>query len=328
MAEVDWDKIIRAAQSKKKDAEKREDIEKRLKRMESMMRKAASEKEAAAARAERPTEHVSRKDSIRRALRLKGAEEDKLLARLERLERLEHDLGRPKSAASADTVDVPRGFKIVRVPRRSRIRIGAAGKAVSDRLSAGAKALFSNRRNAIAIVGVLVVIAISALYFTGNFNLPDISGLTGLLAGKPKVTYVCADGVTTVENVTMCPTTTTIATTTTLPATTTTTTTLPPCAGNYCVYLKQLTCSGSTINAVLVNSGSKSFAPDPNGGPNPIMLLKFLLDGAEKPFVCSPILVSIGAETTCMYTTPTVGTFNIEVRGVSIGNIEKGTVTC
>jgi len=317
MAEVDWDKIIRAAQSKKKDTEKREELEKRLKRMEAVMRKAASEKEAAAARAERSAGYVSRKDSIRR-MRLKPAEEDKLLARLEKLERLEHDLGRKSAAPSERAEDVQRGFKIVRVPKRSRIRIGAVG----ERLSAGAKAVFSNRRNVIAIVGALVVIAVGALYFTGDFNLPDLSGLTGLLSGKPKVTYVCADGVTTVENMTMCPTTTTIATTTTLPPTTTTTTTLPVCAGNYCVWLKELTCTGSTINAKLVNSGSKTFSMDI------FLILKFLVNGEEKPFVCSPMSVNVGGETVCMYTTPATGSFNIEIRGPSLGNIEKGTVTC
>ena len=321
MADVDWDKIIRAAQSKKKEEEKRDELEKRLRRMESTLRKVAAEKEAVAVRAERPREPASRRDSIRRLLGRKG-EDDKLLNRLEKLERLEHELGR-KSAAAEPRDDVPPGFKIVRVPRRSTIRLGKAGAAVGEKLSAGAKALFSNRRNMIAVVGVLAIAAVAGLYFTGNLNLPNISGLTGLFT-KPRVTYVCSDGVTTVENMTMCPTTTTTSTTTTttIPATTTTTTTLPPCAGNYCVYLKQLTCSGSTINANLVNSGSKSFTTDI------FLILKFFVNNEEKPFVCSPMAVSVGGEMTCMYTTPAGGTFDIEVRGPSLGNIEKGTVTC
>jgi len=323
MADVDWDKIIRAAQSKKKDEEKRDELEKRLRRMESTLRKVAAEKDASAARAERPKEPASRRDSIRRLLGRKG-EEDKLFNRLEKLERLEHELER-KSAAAEPREDVPPGFKIVRVPRRSTIRLGKAGAAVSGKLSAGAKALFSNKRNMAAVVGVLAIVAVAALYLTGNLNLPNFSGLTGLFSSKPKITYVCSDGVTTVENMTMCPTTTTTTsttTTTTLPPTTTTTTTLPPCAGNYCVYLKQLTCSGSTINANLVNSGSKSFTTDI------FMILKFLVNNEEKPFVCSPMAVSVGGTMTCMYTTPVGGTFDIEVRGPSLGNIEKGTVTC
>jgi hypothetical protein len=325
MADVDWDKIIRAAQSKKKEEEKREELEKRLRRMESTLRKVAAEKDAAAARAERPMEPASRRDSIRRLLGRKG-EEDKLLNRLEKLERLEHELER-KSADAGPREDVPPGFKIVRVPKRSAINLGKAGAAVGEKLSAGAKALFSNRRNMIAAVGVLAIVAVAALYLTGNLNLPNFSGLTGLFSSKPKITYVCSDGVTTVENMTMCPTTTTTSTTTTtttttIPATTTTTTTLPPCAGNYCVYLKQLTCSGSTINAVLVNSGSKSFTTDI------FLILKFLVNNEEKPFVCSPMAVSVGGTMTCMYTTPVGGTFDIEVRGPSLGNIEKGTVTC
>jgi hypothetical protein len=318
MAEVDWDKIIKSAQSKKKDEAKRDDLEKRLKRMESQLRKVAAEKEAAP---ERQAPRPSRTDSLKRLLRIRN-EEDRMSNRLEKLERLEHEL--EKKAGSEGRDDVPPGFKIVRVPRRSAVQLGKVGAAVGEKLQAGAKALFSSRRNMIAVVGVLVAAAVAGLYFTGNLQVPtlDASGLTGLFTGKPKVTYVCADGVTTVDNMTMCPTTTTTTTTSTLPPTTTTTTTLPACAGNYCVYLKQLTCTGSTINAVLVNSGSKTFTSDI------FIILKFLVNGEDKPFVCSPMTVGIGAETTCLYTTPVGGTLNVEIRGPSLGNIEKGTITC
>jgi hypothetical protein len=330
MAEVDWDKIIKSAQSKKKEEAKRDDLEKRLKRMESQLRKVAAEKEAAP---ERQAPRPSRADSLKRLLRIRS-EEDRMSNRLEKLERLEHELEK-KSGASEGRDDVPPGFKIVRVPRRSAVQLGKAGAAVGEKLQAGAKALFSSRRNMIAVVGVLVAAAVAGLYLTGNLQMPtlDASGLTGLFTGKPKVTYVCADGVTTVDNMTMCPTTTTTTTTSTLPPITTTTTTLPLCecmttGSCYCIYLKQLTCNGGRISAVLINSGSKNFAPDPNGGINPIMLIKFLVDGTEQSFTCVPTLVSVGAETTCTYVIPTVGMLNVEIRGVSVGNIEKGTVTC
>lgn len=317
MAEVDWDKIIKSAQSKKKDEAKRDELEKRLKRMESQLRKVAAEKAAAP---EREPPRPSRTDSLKRLLRIRS-EEDRMSNRLEKLERLEHEL--EKKAGSEGRDDVPPGFKVVRVPRRSAVQLGKAGAAVGEKLQAGAKALFSSRRNMIAVLGVLVAVAAAGMYFTGNLQVPtiDASGLTGLFAGKPKVTYVCADGVTTVENMTMCPTTTT-TTTSTLPPTTTTSTTLPACAGNYCVYMKQLTCTGSTVSAVLVNSGSKTFTTDI------FLILKFFVNGEEKPFVCSPMTVSIGAETTCMYTTSTPGALDVEIRGPSLGNIETGTVSC
>lgn len=65
--------------------------------------------------------------------------------------------------------------------------------------------LFSNRRDMIAVLGVLVAVTVAGMYFTGNLQLPtlDASGLTGLFTVIPKITYVCLNG-TIVSNFSSC----------------------------------------------------------------------------------------------------------------------------
>jgi len=316
MAEVDWEKIIRAAQSKKKDEEKRDELEKRLRRMEGALKKVAVEKEEAAAHAGTAAAKVGRSKlpvlnsgSLRKLLKIRG-EEDRMLARLSRLEQMEQSISKKAGVASSKE-ELPPGFKIVRVPRRDVVQFEKATAAAGQRLSSGAKAIFSNRRNVAAMVGAVALVAVAWLFFTGNLKVPDTSGLAGIFSPKPAVTYVCSDGLTTVENLTMCPTTTTTTivttTTTTVPATTTTTVPVGPA---HSISLVSSSCNAASISVTVMNSGTTS---------DSTAYMRFFVDGTENTnILCVPLSIASRESTVCTgsASAPMTGLHTIEVRGL------------
>jgi len=182
----------------------------------------------------------------------------------------------------------------------------------------------SSRRN-LAIIALIVVASVI-------FLVSYISGYMGfLLTGRVVTVYVCPDG-NTVDSPDMCttttvPTTTTTSTTTTSTTTTTTstttTTTLPPCSGSYCLTITSLTCDNKIITMNLTNSGPKTITG------TILAYFKFFVDGVEtNSFICSPSTVAPEETMKCSYPAESARTYEVEVRGLSLGNIEKGSVYC
>jgi len=318
MAEIDWDKIIRAARSKKseeerlrQEEEKRAHLEKRLSHMESLLERIAEEKSkgihgTSVSRAIRPTHRM--------------AVDDRTLERLKRLEKLEKEISKKPESSMP-------GLKIVKVPKRqigqrfdSRVGFGAG-----SRISSGLGSVFSNKRNLIVLIAVVAVASFAALYFTGNLNFINVSGLTGLFAhepDKPKTMYVCADGVTTVENMTMCPTTSTTTSTSTTSSTTTSVSTTTTANGPpHSIGITSASCNNKIISIVIKNTGT---AADNTG------YLTFFIDGISGTesinFVCTSVAMAPGDSTTCVSMTVTPGGHTVEVRGLV--NTESATVNC
>ncbi len=315
MAEIDWDKIIKTEQSKKTEQKRKEDIENRLDRMEKLLEKAVE------------TEHGEPKKAVP-----KKAPKVAVKKVAKKPARREADYGKADfERVEIDRAELERaGYKFVKVPKRRYARAGRRRRPMRARrpvrismpkINARVKLDLSNKRNLVLLIGIIAVAAIAAMAATGNLNFD----FTGFIS-QPQM-YVCSDGVTTVENITMCPTTTTTTIPTTTTTTTTlaptTTTTLPACSGNYCVWMSSLTCENNLVTANLKNSGSKTITGDI------VTAFKFFVNDEEKTnFVCSPLTVAVGEDMTCLFTATETGTYDIEVRGVSMGNIETGTVVC
>lgn len=323
MAEIDWDKIIKAARSKKieeeklrQEEEKRAHLERRLSHMENLLERIAEEKSkgvgasvagSSVSRAIRPTHRM--------------AVNDRTLKRLERLERMEKEISKKQEPSG-------HGLKIVKVPKKQfgrRFGLRAepgVGSRISSKLGSRFGSVFSNKRNLILLIAVVAVASFATLYFTGNLNFINVSGLTGLFArepDKPKTVYVCADGVTTVENMTMCPTTSTTTSTSTTSSTTTSISTTTTANGPpHSITVTGASCSSKTISIVVKNIGTVA---DNTG------YLRFFVDGVESTtIVCTSIVMASGESTTCVSGTVNYGVHTVDVRGLV--NSESATVSC
>jgi hypothetical protein len=201
------------------------------------------------------------------------------------------------------TLNIP-----VSLPKTAVRQWSTATKPKAPVGSRGPARVGSPVRSILIIIGIVGAASVAILYITGVINP------TGLFSSSAQTTTT-----TTIENVT----TTTSTTTTTTSTTTTTTTTLPPCTGNYCIYLNKLTCSGRIIVANLTNSGPKTITAIE------LSYFKFLVNGNETSiFICTPTAALPGDTIKCSYPASDAGTYDIEIRGLSFGNIETGSVYC
>jgi len=270
MAEVDWDKIIKNAKKKKKEAEESTHIEKRLDRMERLLEKAVDSKE----REDIRREHAEREREEKR--KSKGAEP-----------------------------------KLVKIRKRKRIHIGRPKLNVPK-----IKVDFSDKRNLVIFIAIIVAGALLVLNATGKLDF------TGFVS-KQKTMYVCADGVTTVENVTMCPTTTTTTTTTTSTTSTTTTTTIP-LGVDHSLAISDATCSNKIISFTLTNAG----ATVENIGYLLSAPYGLYVDGERTVSLsCSNLLLKSLESTSCQAVMTSTGRYDFEMRGY-VQPIPEATVTC
>jgi hypothetical protein len=175
---------------------------------------------------------------------------------------------------------------------------------------------FSNRRNLVIFVAIIGAGALFVLNATGKL---DFTGF----ASKQKTMYVCADGITTVENITMCPTTTTTTTTTTSTTTTTTTTTIP-LGVDHSLAISDATCSNKIISFKLTNTGTS------------VENIGYLLTAPYGLYVdnertislsCSNLLLKSLESTTCQAVMTSTGSYDIEIRGY-VQPIPEAIVTC
>lgn len=273
MAEIDWDKVIREAQSKKREqarnTAKDKAIDKRLDRMEKMLEKVSKEKS-------------DYKDIV------PDAPDENGDSRKEKLEKA--------------------GFKFVKVEKKRNLSPGIDLDVL--------KKFFSSTRN-IAIIAIIAAAAIAGgAYLAGwipgdGFALPGATTL-----------FVCPDGVTMVENATLCPTTTTTTTTTLAPTTTTTTssttTTTTTIGAPHTVAISSASCSGGVITVNLVNAGPTV---------DMASYVVFYVDGTRDDlFLCTGNALASGESTTCHSGSVSSGTHTVEARGLV--NIAYATVTC
>ncbi len=270
MAEIDWDKIIKNAKKKKKEAEESKHIEKRLDRMERLLEKAVDSRE---------------REAIRRAYEDREREEK----------------GKPKKAEP----------KVVKVRKGKRIHIGRPKLNVPK-----IKVDFSNKHNLVIFVVIIGAGALVALNATGKLDF------TGFVS-KQKTMYVCADGITTVENITMCPTTTTTTTTTTSTTSTTTTTTIP-LGVDHSLAISDATCSNKIISFTLTNAGTTL----ENIGYLLSAPYGLYIDGERAiSLSCSNLLLKSLESTSCQAVMTSTGSYDIEMRGY-VQPIPEATVTC
>jgi hypothetical protein len=217
------------------------------------------------------------------------------------------------------------GFKFVKVPKTSRLqsRINRIRRPSFDSFnSVKLKHILSNKRDVAFLVAIFAVAAIAIAYVSGMLNF----GLTGF-ATQPKTMYVCADGSTTVENLTMCPTTTTTTTsttttttTTTIPTTTTTTipTTTTTIGAKHTIAITEASCSGKIITMKIQNVGPVT---------ENTAYINFYVDGTkDSTFLCSGGVVGPGEQTPCISGMQTAGSHEVEARGLV--NIVDADVTC
>jgi hypothetical protein len=72
----------------------------------------------------------------------------------------------------------------------------------------------------------------------------------------------------------------------------------------------------------IINSGPKTITGMELG------YMHFFIDDTETGvFTCSPLTIKSGESTNCYYPAST-GTHEVEIRGLTFGNIETGTVVC
>lgn len=264
MTEVDWDKIIKAAKSKKKEQKQSNNIEKRLDRMEKLLKKSMN------------------------------SEDDKykdIVPRNEERERL-------KNA----------GFKFVKVKKKKTL------PSMPNVRMPKIKNILSDKR-IIAVIGIIAVFgAFGGLYLTGN--LPSFDGLFVGNSSSESTMYVCPDGITTVSNITLCPTTTTTSTTSTTTTTTvpTTTTTL---GASHSIAISDGSCDG-IISLTLTNTGTTS---------DNTAYVTFYVDGElETGFYCAGGALAPGESTSCYSSIMEDGTHEVEARGLV--NTDTLTVNC
>jgi len=210
-----------------------------------------------------------------------------------------------------------RGLGLIKLPKRTGGQqwTRERERAIPRRMQV-ARVSSMQRKDYLVIVGIIVIAVVAILLIMGYINL------TAFFARIIPTT-------TTTTTTTTVPTTTTTSTTTT----TTTTTTLPPCSSPpyICVWMNSLTCENNVINANLTNSGQKIITnvPEQTGKPSIFDGFKFFVDDSDETalFVCSPLPIGIGETMTCRYPASS-GTHEVEVRGLTFGNTETGTVTC
>lgn len=290
MAEIDWDEIIKAAKSKKKEKKGDKDLEKRLDRMEKLLEKAVDAKAGdERARASKPEEAAEKVEEVEARPERKEAESKK--SKLEKA-----------------------GFKFVKVPKVKRLRISRPKTKIKIPKM---KLDLSDRKNVIALIVVIGIVLVVALQVTGNLNF-EFTGFTT----QQKTMYVCADGVTTVENTTMCPATTTTTAPTTTTTSTTTTTTIPTTTTTmgpkHSIGITESSCSGKIISLKMKNTG-----PDVNN----LLYVTFFVDGEkENTFLCTGGVLGPGEETVCLSGMMSTGTHEVEARGLV--NIAYATVRC
>lgn len=271
MTEIDWDKIIRDAQSRKnaqsKDAPKDKNIDKRLDRVEKILEKAVYK-------------NPDKNDYADNVPERQG----------------DGDLYKEKLKKA--------GFKFVKIEKK---RSMPSVPQMPDM-----KSVFSSRRNLGIVAVIIALVAFGGIYATGGFP----SGMAGMPSDVTM--YVCPDGVTTVENITLCPTTTTTTietTTTTVPPTTTTTIVL---GSKHSVGITESSCSGGMISVTI-----QSTSPEINN----IGYLTFYIDGErDNLFLCTSNVLAPGETTVCHSISARSGVHNVEAR--SLVNIAYTTVTC
>jgi hypothetical protein len=305
MAEIDWDKIIKAARSRKEEEDKSTQLEKRLHRMEKILDKLASDK-ASGPHAQGESGQPQRQDY--HPVIQKHVESDR------------KDFA-PKT-----------GFSIPKFGFNRKDNQEDSGKArhpsAISKLSIPAAISSPSRRTVAAVVAIAAVVVFSAAFITGN--LPSsiitdnpLTGLFGIKPAKPSMLYVCGDGITTVENLTMCPTSTTSSVETTIATTTLETTstssTTTSVGAAHSISLKGASCNGASITMQITNAGT---ALD-----NTVYLV-FMIDGTpNQNVICTPLTMGPGETVTCISSgTLLTGAHSVEVRGLV--NAVKSTVSC
>ena len=78
------------------------------------------------------------------------------------------------------------------------------------------------------------------------------------------------------------------------------------------------------ISCFFSNIGKSTLTGDVIGS-----VFKFLVDGEKKStFICTPLTLAVDEETVCDYYVTGKGEYEVEIRGATIGNIEKATIEC
>jgi hypothetical protein len=306
MAEIDWDKIIKAARSKKEEEDKAAVLERRLHRMERILDKLASEKSSeSSSNASGHSQPQEYHPAIQR---------------------------HPESDRKDFAPKV--GFSLPKLSFGSKAKHEEPAKAHhgagKSRFAIPASITSPSRRTIAAIGALAVVLIFSGAFLTGNLSLNlgadnPLTGLFGAKPSKPSMMYVCGDGITTVENLTMCPTTsttssietTTIATTTV--NTTSTSSTTTSIGAKHSIALKEASCNGASITVKLTNSGTDL---------DNSAYLKFYIDGTENTnVICTPLTMGPGETVTCISSGSLLtGTHSVKVAGLV--NVVTATVFC
>lgn len=340
MAEIDWDKIIKEAQSRKAEQQKQRDLEKRERDIE--RREADLEK-----RMEKIERVIGKKmldgadESVEDKSYLLGARPKEVKPPVnvkfhpERLGGLGQRISNSISGLASGVSGKIGSLGKDRYKTGSYAKRKGSGSGRKDR-DVGGPAGTAGSPNPLQMdfwrsngPAMFVVILIAAIAITMHFSdgadpISNVVNLkwTGLTINSAPVTnYVCADGVTVVNDTQYCPTTTTTTTTTTtLPPTTTstTTTTTTIVEADHTVRIVSATCKSNIVTAVVKNAGSTT---------DNSAYINFYVDGkAADTFLCPGGSILPGGTVTCSSGMLSDGSHTIEARGLV--NVDKAKVQC